>query len=236
MAGHLSAMTVVLGKPEALYVATLKRLGPDPLREDADPASFFAACAGISNKKSIGAVLMDQKLIAGVGNIYRSETLYEVGIHPEQPANTLTAAELLRLWAVIMKQMQQGFRTGSIWGKKKGPECYGLQCSACGGKVKEWIMGGRNVYACAVRQKLEASRKPLTLQLCSVRPGTKHLGRMVPAAVAEARKRSFGESLAVQHVALKDDATRAGSLAAAAARKRPAAAVGCRAAKRKRVA
>ena len=51
---------------------------------------------------------MDQSVCAGVGNIYRTEILYEAAIHPNQPANTLTRAEVLKLWNTAVKQMQAG--------------------------------------------------------------------------------------------------------------------------------
>mmetsp|Transcript_148438 Transcript_148438/g.476733 ORF Transcript_148438/g.476733 Transcript_148438/m.476733 type:complete len:171 (-) Transcript_148438:358-870(-) len=170
---------------------------------------------------------MDQSIIAGVGNIYRSETLYEAQLHPDQPANTLTRAELLALWRIVVRDMQAGFKSGSIWGKKKGPLCYSRKTSACGGKVREWTMGGRNVYACAKRQRLDKQRKAVVVQApkAAVRTGTAHLGRVVSAAVAERRKRKSGESMAVQHVALKDDTTLAAARrAASATRQRRAAA------------
>jgi len=210
---HLSAMTVEHGTPPELYERLLTKLGPDPLREDADAERFLAACQG-AKQKTIGAVLMDQSCLAGVGNIYRSETLYEAGLHPEALASTLTRPEALALWGIIVRQMQAGFKTGSIWGHKSKSFCYGRTRSACGGKVREWTMGGRNVYACSKRQRLEKVRKPMTAAGPTAL-GTGHLGEMTPAVVAESRKRKSGEGLAVQHVALKDDATAAAARSAA---------------------
>jgi len=226
---HLSAMTVVHGTAAQLYEPIVKRLGPDPLREDADPERLVGSCA--TAKKPVGTLLMDQSFCAGVGNIYRTEALYEAAIHPNQPANTLSRAEVLRLWAIVVKQMQAGFKTGSIWGTKSKPFCYGCTKSACGGTVKSWSIGGRTVYACTKRQQLDAGRPAVGGSVGKVKSGTAHLGKMVPAVKAEQKKRKTGEGLGVQHVALKDDATRTAALAAAAekrkiasARKRPAAA------------
>jgi len=219
VAAHLSAMTVEHGKPDVLYAHHCSLLGPDPLREDVQ-ADRFVLAAG-QNKKAIGLLLMDQSFVAGVGNIYRSETLYEARIHPEQPGNTLTKAELLTLWQIVVRQMQAGFQTGSIWGHNGGPQCYGRATSACGGKVREWVMAGRNCYACSKQQSLDTKR-PAATSAPTVRSGTKHLGAMTSAAQAEHCKRRTGEGLGVQHVALKDDATLA---AARAAKKKPAAAV-----------
>jgi len=215
LVAHLSAMVVKHG-PSSLYDSLTAKLGADPLREDATPDALIKAC---SSSKPIGTVLVDQSVMAGVGNIYRSEILYEAGIHPKQPSNTLTEAEILKLWNVAVKQMQAGFKTGSIWGTKKASFCYGKKTSAAGGKVKHFTMAGRSVYACSKRQRLDAQRP--TVRGSKVRrSGTSHLEEMVPAVKAESKKRKTGEGLAVQHVALKDDATRAAALAA---KKRPSA-------------
>eukprot|EP00913_Durusdinium_trenchii_P012889 g12104.t1 len=174
-----------------------------------------------------GAKMIVVHIHFGIGNIYRTEILYEAALHPKQPANTLTQQEILKVWNVAVKQMQAGFKTGSIWGHKKGAFCYGKKTSACGGKVKQFNMGGRSVYACSKRQRLDSKRAPLSdnkaLPTRQRRSGTKHLGRSVSAVEAENKKRKTGEGLAVQHVALKDDATRRAALAARAAKKRPAA-------------
>jgi len=218
-AAHLSAMTVVHGTPEQLYETIVKKLGPDPLREDADPERLVGSCA--TAKKPVGTLLMDQSCCAGVGNIYRTEALYEAAIHPNQPATTLSRVEVLNLWAVVVKQMQAGFKTGSIWGTKSSAFCYGCTKSACGGTVRSWSMGGRTVYACTKRQHFDAGR-PAVATLGKVMSGTAHLGKMVPAVKAEQKKRKTGEGLGVQHVALKDDATRTAALAAAAKKRKMA--------------
>ncbi|CAJ1357375.1 unnamed protein product [Effrenium voratum] len=213
LVAHLSAMIVKHGKP-AMYTSLTAKLGADPLREDADPEQVVAA---FGCNKPVGTVLVDQSVCAGVGNIYRTEILYEARIHPKQPANTLTLAEILKLWNVAVKQMQAGFTTGSIWGTKRNAFCYGKRTSSCGGKVKQFNLGGRAVYACSKRQQLD-SKKAAATKLR--RPGTSHLDSFVAAVKAEAKKRRTGEGLGVQHVALKDDATRAAQLAA---KKRPSA-------------
>ena len=166
--------------PISMYDSLSSKLGSDPLREDATCDALIKACG---SSKPIGTVLVDQSVVAGVGNIYRSEILYEAGIHPKQPSNSLTEAEILRLWNVAVKQMQAGFKTGSIWGTKKGSFCYGKKTSAAGGKVKHFTMGGRSVYACGKRQRLDARRPARQSKLR--RSGTSHLEEMVPAVKAK---------------------------------------------------
>ena len=217
LVAHLSAMVVKHGRSvlkasfaeglsagdSGFYAQLSGRLGSDPLREGAEATKLLEGCKA---KKPIATVLVDQAVVAGVGNIYRTEILYEAGIHPKQMANSLTEKEIMKIWNVAVKQMQQGFRTGSIWGTKKAAFCYGRKTSACGGKVKQLKLGGRAVYACGQRQVLDAKRAAPAAKLR--RSGTAHLDGMLPAVKAENKKRKSGEGLAVQHVALKDDATR----------------------------
>ena len=178
---NVPGYVVLIPGPSSLYDSLTAKLGADPLREDATPDALIKAC---SSSKPIGTVLVDQSVMAGVGNIYRSEILYEAGIHPKQPSNTLTEAEILKLWNVAVKQMQAGFKTGSIWGTKKASFCYGKKTSAAGGKVKHFTMAGRSVYACSKRQRLDAQRP--TVRGSKVRrSGTSHLEEMVPAVKAE---------------------------------------------------
>ena len=59
------------------YQQCAAKLGPDPLREDADPELLWAKVT--KSKKSVGLFLMDQSAVAGVGNIYRAEILFKVG-------------------------------------------------------------------------------------------------------------------------------------------------------------
>jgi len=206
---HLSAMTVEHGTVESLYDKCVAGLGTDPLREDADFGAFVNAC---DSSKGLGGLLMDQSKVAGIGNIYRSEILYEAGIHPEQAANTLTLEELEALWDVITQQMEAGFETGSIWDPAKGPQVYGLSKSACGGKVTSWQIGGRAVYACSKKQPLlkrDPQHREAPVGLLTKKKAARKLAvsAMISALDAAEAKVAAGESANVQHVALKDDGT-----------------------------
>ena len=91
-------------------------------------------------------------------------------------------AQVLKLWNEAVKQMQAGFKTGSIWGSKSGAFCYGKTKSACGGKVKHWSMGGRTVYACQKRQHLEPRKaSPAASAPLLRRSGTSHVDGIVSA-------------------------------------------------------
>ena len=73
----------VIEEPEVADV--IARLGPDPLRRDADGALAWARIS--KSRRPIGALLMDQTVIAGVGNVYRNELLYRHRIDPYRPGH-----------------------------------------------------------------------------------------------------------------------------------------------------
>ena len=111
VAGLVSAMTVQHGALP-LYLAKVLELGHDPLRDDADPAALRKAVA--LSKKSIGALLMDQRYFPGIGNIYRAEILFKAGVHPEIKGAAMNDDEYWRVWEQCVLLMRRGFETGSI--------------------------------------------------------------------------------------------------------------------------
>lgn len=94
------------------YATKAAALGEDPLREGANPEAVWNKVS--SSKKPIGLLLMDQSVIAGVGNIYRAEILFKASIHPEQPGNTLPREAFDSIWAHSVALLRRGFETGSI--------------------------------------------------------------------------------------------------------------------------
>lgn len=88
------------------------RIGADPLRRNPDVATARAEFA--RSTKPIGAVLLDQSIIAGLGNIYRAEILFLTGINPLRPTNTLTDDEFDAIWAESVRLLRIGVRTGRI--------------------------------------------------------------------------------------------------------------------------
>lgn len=87
-------------------------LGPDPLREDADSDRFMSKVK--ATKRPIGALLMDQAVLAGIGNIYRAEILFKSGIHPEIPGSALSRQQVETIWSHSVALLQRGFASGSI--------------------------------------------------------------------------------------------------------------------------
>lgn len=145
----------------------LAGLGPDPLRRDAKPERAFDRIS--RSRTSIAALLMDQSVLAGVGNVYRAELLFRHGIPPSRPGNTIDAELWSVLWADLVGLMRHGVRTGRIdtvrpehdprvTGRaprkdRHGGEVYvyrraGMPCHVCGTAVAISELVGRNLYWC----------------------------------------------------------------------------------------
>ncbi|GAB3173131.1 hypothetical protein GCM10027059_43590 [Myceligenerans halotolerans] len=95
--------------------AVTGRLGPDPIR-DGEPghdADRFVAKAGRS-RMTIGQLLMDQAVIAGVGNIYRAEALFRAGVDPLRPGREVAPSAARAIWDDLVVLMRDGARTGAI--------------------------------------------------------------------------------------------------------------------------
>lgn len=161
-----TACELIEGAEEA---ALLGRLGPDPLRDDADPQAFVAALA--RRRIPIGQALLDQRVLAGVGNVYRAEALHLERIHPYLPARDLAPERALALWHRIGEQLADGVRDGRIitapgaieraGSARKVPRrsatcVYGQRsCLTCGGQVQREPLAGRTLWWCPADQPLE---------------------------------------------------------------------------------
>jgi len=90
----------------------LGQLGEDPLDPEADPARVWARIS--RSHRPIGDLLMDQSVLAGVGNVYRAEILFRHRLHPLRPGKTLRRGQFLALWTDLVELMEYGVRTGRI--------------------------------------------------------------------------------------------------------------------------
>lgn len=154
--GLVSAQLLVHGGVE-VFTDAEARLGPDPLREDADKEIFLAGARG--SKRSIGALLMVQERIAGVGNIYRAEICYKARVHPDEACERLSEEQLEEVWMHSVDLLQRGFVSGSIVTTdgevlKRGRRryVYNQAKCICGAKVKSWQIAQRTAYACLACQ------------------------------------------------------------------------------------
>jgi formamidopyrimidine-DNA glycosylase len=144
-------------------VALLRaRLGPDPLRADADPQVFVDKASGA--RTPVGAVLMHQDVIAGVGNIYRAEVLYRAGLDPYTPGREVGVERLQLLWQDQKHLLEVGLRTGRILttepehrtgssprGREGDHYVYGrtgMPCRLCGAPIATAQLEARALYWC----------------------------------------------------------------------------------------
>lgn len=92
--------------------AVLDRLGPDPLREDAEPERFVQRV--LRSRTAIGTLLMDQSVVAGIGNIYRAEILYRARLNPYTPGNEVPEGVLRGIWRDWVGLLQIGVDVGRM--------------------------------------------------------------------------------------------------------------------------
>ncbi|MGA8847009.1 MAG: DNA-formamidopyrimidine glycosylase family protein [Nocardioides sp.] len=155
----------VLSEDERAIV--LSRLGPDPLRRGADPAP---AAARISrSRRSIGGLLMDQQVLAGVGNVYRAEVLFRHEVSPFLAGRDVAPEVWRAMWDDLVVLMRAGARAGRIVttepedrerpaGRPRRVDAHyvygrtGLPCRRCGTPVETAVMEARMVYWCPVCQ------------------------------------------------------------------------------------
>ena len=107
---HGPAACEVVTDEEA--VAIHARLGADPLRRDADPDRAWARIS--RSRAPLATLLMDQTVIAGVGNVYRAEVLFRHGLDPQRPGRSLTRGQWELLWADLGALLRAGVRRGRI--------------------------------------------------------------------------------------------------------------------------
>lgn len=137
--------------------------GPEPLADDFTTDVLRAALR--TRRAPIKPVLLDQHVVAGVGNIYASEALWEARIHPATPANTLSRARVARLRDAIVHVLRTA-PTGRYWERTtfdgmpvRESEIWrvygrtGEPCRRCASAVRDVVQAGRRSYWCARCQR-----------------------------------------------------------------------------------
>ena len=133
-------------------------LGPDALAIGA--AEFSALLDG--RRGGLKAALMDQALIAGIGNLYADEILFQCGFHPLMPVGKLSSSDRRRIHrsmrAILRTAVKSGAGSEGLY--RRLPRTYliprrkaGAACPRCGGKVKKIAAAGRSTYLCPRCQK-----------------------------------------------------------------------------------
>jgi formamidopyrimidine-DNA glycosylase len=155
---------LLLGTP-ALDAFLAARLGPEPFDEDFTAEHLRAVARG--RRAPIKALLLDQRYIAGVGNIYADEALFRAGIHPLRPAGRLTAAQHERLRETVIEALSAGIEArgasiddfrhidgvrGSFQDRFMVHLREGEPCPVCGREIAKMVVAGRGTYVCETCQ------------------------------------------------------------------------------------
>ena len=159
-------------KTPAEIEAQMAGLGPDPLRSDADPDLAWRRIRRAS--RPIAALLMDQEIVSGIGNVYRAEVLFRNRINPHRPGNKLSRRSWQGIWSDLVELMPIGVRDGRIdtvrpehapqvMGRpprqdNRGSEVYvyrraGQPCLVCGSRIRTEVLAGRNLFWCGKCQR-----------------------------------------------------------------------------------
>ncbi len=157
--------------------AIMGRLGPDPLRDAGDDAAPARALTRIHrSRRSIAELLMDQSIIAGVGNVYRSEILFRHRLSPFTAGVDVKPRSWQGVWADLVELMPLGVASGQILtlpeqvaaatedlaaggAVRVMPREYavykrtGLPCRVCGSRVGTRVVAGRNLFWCGRCQR-----------------------------------------------------------------------------------
>ncbi|NKX56159.1 Fpg/Nei family DNA glycosylase [Arthrobacter mobilis] len=158
-----AACEVVTGAERAAVVA---RLGPDPLQPDPGGAGAAGFVRRLTARgTAVGLLLMNQEVVAGVGNIYRAESLFRCGLNPWQRGKDLAPRAAAALWEDLVSVMADGVREGRIITTRPGHRAdstlplwpdnahyvyqrQSLPCRVCAAPVALADMGSRKLYWC----------------------------------------------------------------------------------------
>lgn len=142
-------------------------LGPSPLDPDMDLARFEAMVAA-RPRRSAKSFLLDQKILAGIGNVYAQDSLWGAGLHPDRPLGTLSKAEVKAFWLSIRRVLEQSIAKGGLaferdfFGRSGGlaNEDFavgykpGRPCPKCGTVIEKIKTGSTSTYICPSCQKV----------------------------------------------------------------------------------
>lgn len=153
---------LLFGTEEDLVQARkLPRLGPEPIDPEFRPIDLMARLKG--RRAPIKALLLDQGVVAGVGNIYADESLFKARLRPDRPAGSLSRPAVIRLHDALRDSLLEGIRNrGSsvddyvdLWGEKGSQQeelvVYGRAgepCVRCGRPLSLVRLGGRSTVFC----------------------------------------------------------------------------------------
>jgi formamidopyrimidine-DNA glycosylase len=168
----------------SLNCSALDRLGPEPLEPAFTTRRLERALAG--SKQPIKVRLLDQSVVAGIGNIYANEALFVAGIHPRTPCGELNPPDIRRLRSAIQRTLTAAVHLGSrlnldfsgassknglfYYGQRAGIagsqgerfhvyDREGEACRRCGSRIVRFQQGGRSTYSCPTCQRKKRAPK-----------------------------------------------------------------------------
>lgn len=142
-----------------------QRLGPEPLAEDFRPDTLRAALEG--RRAPVKNLLLDQRRVAGIGNIYASESLHRAGLDPRRPGGSLERDESARLHGALRRTLRRALEhAGTTLRDYRGPDgrpgrfqrrlsVYGREgeaCPRCGAEIRRVVQAGRSTFFCPACQ------------------------------------------------------------------------------------
>jgi endonuclease-8 len=144
-------------------LSLIDRIGPDVLRSDADPGLAFNRIT--KSKAPIGRLIMDQSVMAGIGNIYRSEILWRQAVHPETPGKAIDRKTFDRIWDDAKALLKIGVKRNAIITvdgarPSKSRYCERVNifakdhCPTCTEKIRRFEINGRRTFVCDTCQPL----------------------------------------------------------------------------------
>ena len=146
----------------------LARLGPDPLRRNPKPDAAYERI--IRSRQPIAALLMDQSVVAGIGNVYRAELLFRAGLDPYRPGEGVSMDTWQEIWDDTRTLMRAGVRSGRIITTEtrdrehlgrvvRASDAHyvygraGRWCRRCGSNIRAADLAGRTLYWCPTCQQ-----------------------------------------------------------------------------------
>jgi formamidopyrimidine-DNA glycosylase len=163
---------LLLPEGDPVGLPTLAALGPEPLSDAFDPAAFHRALR--RSDVAVKTLLLSQRPVAGVGNIYADEALWRTPIHPATPARRLTRRQADALRDAIREVLQaaieaQGttlndYRTvnGDVGAYRRHLAAYGHEgdpCPRCGAAIERSVVGQRSSFTCPACQRRPRLRR-----------------------------------------------------------------------------
>jgi len=126
----------------------LGRLGPDVLADDFDPAAVVDRMRAIAPQIELGEALLGQRLVAGIGNIFKSEGCFEAGIAPARPVESLSDEQIAGVLQATRELMLEAVETGRQ--PHRVYRAAGRPCPRCGTPIRSRAQGdsARTTYWC----------------------------------------------------------------------------------------